>query len=118
LKPPEINQDQVLNITQPVNSSSATTVPYLWLSERAVIDADLDGKDGLELDIMRNSIYARHGRRFNTPGLQKYFNAQSWYNPVYSPKAFPIKLLSQLEQRNARYISKYQDRYQRRYFPK
>ncbi len=110
------------NITSPVIPQtilpSTTTNSYLWLSERAVIDADLEEKDGLELDIMRNSIYARHGRRFDTPGLQQYFNNQTWYNPVYSPKAFPPKLLSNLEQRNAEYISKFQDRYQRRHFPK
>jgi serine/threonine protein kinase, bacterial len=72
----------------------------------------------LQLDIMRNTIYARHGRRFNTPGLQAYFNNQDWYNPVYSPQEFPNQLLSQLEQRNAQYINQYQDRHQRRHFPK
>ncbi|MBE9198041.1 MULTISPECIES: YARHG domain-containing protein [unclassified Nodularia (in: cyanobacteria)] len=111
------------NITSPVIPPqpilpSPTINSYFWLSERSVTDADLDDKDGFELDVMRNSIYARHGRRFDTPGLQAYFNNQTWYNPVYSPKSFPPKLLSPLEQRNAEYISKYQDRNQRRYFPK
>ncbi|MBE9051990.1 YARHG domain-containing protein [Nostocales cyanobacterium LEGE 11386] len=114
------------NITSPVIQQtilpsptvSETTNNYFWLSERSVTNTDLDDKDGFELDIMRNSIYARHGRRFDTPGLQAYFNNQPWYNPIYSPKAFPPKLLSKLEQRNAEYISKYQDRNQRRHFPK
>ncbi|MEH1844507.1 MAG: YARHG domain-containing protein [Nostoc sp.] len=34
----------------------------------------MDGKDGFELDIMRNSIFASHGRRFDTPELQDHFN--------------------------------------------
>ncbi|MFN6488105.1 MULTISPECIES: protein kinase domain-containing protein [unclassified Nostoc] len=91
---------------------------YFWLSQRPVTDADLDGKNGFELDIMRNSIFAVHGRRFDTPELQDYFNSQPWYRPTYSPKAFPLKLLSTLEQQNADYISKYQDRYSLRYFKK
>ncbi|WP_414528141.1 protein kinase domain-containing protein [Nodularia chucula] len=110
------------NITSPVIPQtilpSPTTNSYVWLSERPVTDTDLVDKDGFQLDIMRNSIYARHGRRFNTPGLQEYFNNQSWYSPIYSPKAFPLQLLSPLEKRNAEYINQYQDRHQRRHFPK
>jgi serine/threonine-protein kinase len=91
---------------------------YFWLSQRLVTDADLDSKDGFELDIMRNSIFASHGRRFDTPELQDYFNNQPWYRPIYSPKAFPPKLLSKLEQENVDYLSKYQARYDLRYFKK
>ena len=108
--------------TSSVNTISpdATTAvsTYFWLSQRLVTDTDLDGKDGFELDIMRNSIFASHGRRFDTPEIQDYFNKQPWYRPIYSPKAFPPKLLSKLEQQNVEYISKYQDRYGLRYFKK
>ncbi|WP_442936725.1 YARHG domain-containing protein [Nostoc sp.] len=55
---------------------------------------------------------------FNTPELQDYFNKQPSCRPIYSPKAFPPKLLSKLEQQNLEYISKYQDRYGLRYFQK
>ncbi|MEH2247147.1 YARHG domain-containing protein [Nostoc sp.] len=67
---------------------------------------------------MRNSIFASHGRRFDTPELQDYFNNQPWYRPIYLAKAFPPKLLSKLEQQNVEYISKSQDRYGLRYFKK
>ncbi|MBN3894579.1 MAG: YARHG domain-containing protein [Nostoc sp. NOS(2021)] len=100
----------------PVNTTAVNN--YFWLSQRLVTDTDLDRKDGFELDIMRNSIFARHGRRFDTPELQDYFNKQPWYRPIYSPKAFPPKLLSKLEQQNVDYISKYQDRYGLIYFKK
>ncbi len=98
-------------------SSLTTSIPpvdpttlnnYLWLSQRLVTDADLDGKSGFELDIMRNSIFASHGRRFDNTELQNYFNNQPWYRPTYSPKTFPAKLLTKLEQQNVEYISKYQ----------
>ncbi|NMF61375.1 serine/threonine protein kinase [Brasilonema octagenarum UFV-E1] len=89
-----------------------------WLSQRTVTDADLEGKSGFELDVMRNSIFARHGRRFDTTGLQQYFDKQPWYRPLYSPKDFPTSLLSSTEQWNVEYIAEYQDRYNRRYFQK
>jgi serine/threonine protein kinase, bacterial len=97
---------------------ATNTNNYFWLSERPVTDADLDGQNGLTLDIMRNWVFARKGRRFDTPGLQEYFNNQPWYNPIYSPKEFPAKSLTKLEQRNVDYIAKYQDRYNLRYFKK
>ncbi len=90
----------------------------MWLSQRPVIDADLNDKNGVELDIMRNTIFAVHGRKFDTPGLQDYFNQQSWYTPKYSPKEFPSKLLTKLEQQNVDYIARYQDKYNVRHFKK
>lgn len=100
----------------PLTTTSVNT--YFWLSQRLVTDADLDGKDGFELDIMRNSIFASHGRRFDTPELQYYFNNQPWYRPKYSSQGFPPKLLSKFEQQNVDYINTYQDRYRLRYFKK
>lgn len=91
---------------------------YSWLSQRLVKNADLDGKNGFELDIMRNSIFARHGRRFRTIELQKYFDAQPWYPPQYLPGDFPIELLSDVEMQNVEFIAAYQDRYNKRYFTK
>ncbi|MBW4560519.1 MAG: YARHG domain-containing protein [Mojavia pulchra JT2-VF2] len=117
---------QIIETPQSPPTSTTSTPPvvnttandYSWLSQRPVTDADLNGKDGFELDIMRNSIFARYGRRFETPGLQEYFNNQPWYRPIYSPKKFQSKLLSQLERQNVDYIAKYQDRYNLRYFKK
>ncbi|MBD6615766.1 YARHG domain-containing protein [Komarekiella sp. 'clone 1'] len=125
ITPQVIKTPNISSISTPSTPFSTTSIPsvinttvnnYSWLSQRLITDADLDGKNGLELDIMRNSIFASHGRRFDTPGLQNYFNNQPWYRPIYSPKQFPSRLLSKLEQRNVEYIGKYQDRYNIRYF--
>lgn len=111
----------------PFTPSSPETLPitatpendYFWLSQRAVTDKDLDGKDGLELDIMRNWVFAYHGRRFANPGLQSYFVRKSWYRPLYSPNEFDqLSLLTALEQQNTEYIAAYQDRHHLRYFKK
>lgn len=34
-----------------------------------------------ELRLLRNEIYARHGRIFRTDWLQQYFGSQPWYDP-------------------------------------
>lgn len=65
---------------------------------------------------MRNSIFASYGRRFDNTELQNYFNNQPWYRSIHSPKIFPPKLLSKLEQQNVEYISKYQANTGLRYF--
>jgi serine/threonine-protein kinase len=134
LNPPIQQQQQVISTEQtpdfqtnitaetPTPESSSTDTnsvnQYAWLSERLVTAEDLAGKDGYELDIMRNSIFAAHGRLFETPGLQEYFNQQSWYSPKYSAKEFPRNLLSKIERDNVEYIAKYQDRNGLRYFRK
>lgn len=106
------------NIEPDTEPSLPTKVDYFWLSWRRATDADLEPMDGLSLDIMRNSVFARHGRRFNNKGLQEYFDKQSWYNPKYSPEEFPSSKLSDLERRNVEYIAEYQDRTDKKFFGK
>jgi len=67
-----------------------------WVDRRATQGtglgpADLEGKlisetmlRGLslhELRLLRNEIYARHGRIFKTLWIQQYFGGQPWYDP-------------------------------------
>jgi serine/threonine protein kinase, bacterial len=93
----------------PVTAPSTTENDSVVFSQRLVNSGDLANKTALELDIMRNSIFARHGRKFNTPGLQDYFNKQSWYRPQYSPDEFDkLKILSSIESQNISYILQYQ----------
>ncbi|WP_228055949.1 YARHG domain-containing protein, partial [Lusitaniella coriacea] len=82
---------------------------YDWLSEREVTAEDLQGKTAFELSIMRNSIFARRGRKFDARELQTYFNNQTWYNPKYEPNAFPNDVLTRIERQNAAYILQYQN---------
>ena len=118
-----ITQTNIPTQQQPV---AQTTIPkptsktnnYSWLSSRRATVADLEDMDGYTLDIMRNSIFARKGRRFSNPGLQDYFDSQPWYIPKYSPEQFSSTLLSDLERQNIEYISEYQDRTNKRFFVK
>jgi len=48
--------------------------------------ADLAGKSKEDLRLMRNEIYSRHGKTFQSADLQKYFSGKCWYkaDPGYS----------------------------------
>ena len=54
---------------------------------------------------LRNEIYARHGRRFRDPMLQRYFASFSWYKPN---DAFSENQLNATERMNAGLISQYE----------
>ncbi|GEM_PF-6480028 len=43
-------------------------------------DMELSGCSCWDLKILRNEIYARHGRKFKSKDLQDYFFAQPWYS--------------------------------------
>lgn len=77
-------------------------------SVRPLTDADLRGKSARTLTLMRNEIYAVHGRIFQRKDLQEYFQRQTWYRP--NP-TFQISWLSAVERRNAEFILAYQIRH-------
>ncbi|GBO54347.1 serine/threonine kinase [Pseudanabaena sp. lw0831] len=87
-----------------------SSAKYLFLSERAISDSDVANKSAIELDVMRNEVFARYGRRFKDPELQSYFNMQPWYKAIYEPDKFPEGLLTPTEQRNLEYIRDFQTR--------
>ncbi|MEK6335262.1 MAG: YARHG domain-containing protein [Acidobacteriota bacterium] len=48
---------------------------------KLISEAMLRGLSLHELRLLRNEIYARHGRIFKTMWIQQYFGGQSWYDP-------------------------------------
>jgi serine/threonine protein kinase len=91
-------------------TASSPSAKYLFLSERVIGEQDLANKSALELDIMRNEVFARYGRRFKDPELQSYFSSQPWYKPLYAPDQFPEELLTPIEMQNVTYIREFQSR--------
>jgi hypothetical protein len=52
------------------------------LFENKLISAQmLHGLSLNELRLLRNEVYARHGRQFQAPWLSQYFFSQPWYQP-------------------------------------
>ena len=80
--------------------------PYFM--KELLTEQDLKGKSRRELDIMRNEIYARHGRGFRRQDMRDYFCGQPWYEPVHAPDRFPDTLLTHVQNKNATLIAGYQ----------
>ena len=74
-------------------------------NSRLLTDADIAGLSAQELNYAKNEIYARHGRKFDSPELQKYFESKSWYTGIYDGRDFDSNysssLLSDIEKKNA-----------------
>jgi hypothetical protein len=71
-----------------------------WREYLATEEISTDLLDGLfveDLRVLRNEIYARHGRIFKDKELQKYFSEQPWYKP--NPE-FKDEMLTEKEYKN------------------
>ena len=78
------------------------------LSEKKLSDSDLKGKSNKELEIMRNSIYARHGYRFKRDDLSAYFSQFSWYTPKTNDMTSVYSEMSEIEKYNVDFIKKHE----------
>ncbi|HEV8431595.1 MAG TPA: YARHG domain-containing protein [Pyrinomonadaceae bacterium] len=52
-----------------------------FFENKAISEQMLRGLSLHELRLLRNEVYARHGRMFRAEWLQQYFFFQPWYNP-------------------------------------
>lgn len=68
-----------------------------YLATEDITDEMLYGLFVEDLRVLRNEIYARRGRVFKDPQLQKYFASQSWYKP--NPD-FKDEMLGEKEYKN------------------
>ena len=78
------------------------------LSERKLVDSDLDGKTKKDLEILRNSIYAKYGYKFKREDLLNYFSQFSWYNPTTRDMAEVYNSMSDVEKYNIDFIKKHE----------
>ena len=75
------------------------------LSTKLLHSYDVRGLRPDDARRLRNEIYARHGRRFSDPMLQRYFASFAWYKPN---DGFREDQLNNTERKNAELISQYE----------
>ena len=95
-------QAQTQPQTQAQTSSAEGYIPES--SQRALTESDVSGMSYDDLQMAINEIYARHGRKFNDPNIQAYFNSQSWYQGIISPEDFSDSVFSATESQNIQYL--------------
>jgi len=59
----------------------------------------------LQLKILRNEMFAVHGRVFTDPVLKKYFSSKTWYSPK---EDFAESSLTSIERKNVKRILEYE----------
>lgn len=79
---------------------------YDWLSTRYCTYDDIRYMDRGQIRVMKNSIYARHGRRFRDANLRRYFNSQRWYNGWRDE--VPSREFNRYENYNINFLLKYE----------
>ena len=73
---------EILSSAQKRQRKVALLPGDMELFERKTIsEAMLQGLSLHELRLLRNEVYARHGRQFRAEWLQQYFFEQPWYSP-------------------------------------
>lgn len=70
--------------------------------------SDLEGFSQDDCRLARNELYARHGRRFNDPNLQAYFDAFDWYEGIVEPDDFDESVMNEYEIANRDLIVQYE----------
>lgn len=81
---------------QPTKVPSPTASPVPEESEYIIPDSnsryltedELSGYTSQQLELARNEIYARHGRKFVKQQLADYFNGKSWYKGTIDSETF------------------------------
>ena len=102
----EERYDDNITITQIVDSTSPSTAGlFPHTSSRLISERELVGMTPRELKIMRNEIFARHGKIFKTKDMAEYFSLQNWYRAHAENVT-----LSEVEQFNVAVIKAYEDK--------
>lgn len=85
----------------------------LWgISSRYIDESELYDYDLDTLCLIRNEIFALHGRIFQTDYLREYFSSKSWYVPRYDGEAFDEHMfdyLNEYERANLQVILNYEE---------
>jgi len=104
-----IEQKNLLTIAEAQKRSRKIAIAPgdMELFENKPISAQmLHGLSLNELRLLRNEIYARHGRQFQAPWLSQYFFSQPWYSP---DENFKDEELSGFDKQNVETIVAYEN---------
>jgi len=106
----EIERKNIEKLTEEKNKNRKTAISIGDMDnfQNVLLTEDkLAGLTMLDLRILREEFYARHGKKFDKPGIRDYFNWRDWYKPARDQKA--IKL-NKIEQQNVDLLARYENR--------
>ena len=95
-----------LTATKSTRDNRVWGTGYDWLSTRYATYNDIRYLDGGQIRVLKNSIYARLGRKFKDANLRAYFNSCSWY--VGWRNEVPSREMNKYEKANIQFLKKYE----------
>ena len=101
-----VTQEQIKNANCPEDYFAYNGLKFSKLDSK-LTEEDLKELDKTQLRLMRNAVYARHGRTFKSVDLQSLWECYTWYkkNPKYSDS-----LLTDIDKYNIDLIQKYEQK--------
>ena len=93
------------------SASTPSDVIIQGICSRYIDVSELYNYSAGQLRLIRNEIFALHGRIFNSQDLMDYFSRKSWYVPTYSPEEFDARMfefLNDYEEANLQVILDYE----------
>lgn len=99
-----VTQEQLRNAYCPEDYFAYNSLQFSKLDSK-LTEADLKDLDKARLRLMRNAVYARHGRAFKSVDLQSLWECYTWYkkNPNYSDD-----LLTETDRYNIELIKRFE----------
>jgi hypothetical protein len=110
----DIERKNIERLTDEKNKGRHTAISIGDMDnfQNALLTEDkLAGLNILELRILREEFYARHGKKFDAPGIAEYFTWRDWYKPAKDQKS--VKL-NKIEQQNVDLLAAYESRVRER----
>jgi hypothetical protein len=74
---------------------------FPYIDARLLRESDISGLSARELGLLRNFIYARHGRPFAAPMYRGYFSQFGWYR---ADPSYTDSLLNRIERENVEIV--------------
>ena len=84
---------------------SSQAIYKLNASTQKLTEKQLKNLQKLDLEILRNAVYARHGFTFKNKTARQFFNDEAWYVPMYSDIE---KELTPLEKENIALLQRFE----------
>lgn len=101
-----VTQEQLENAYCPEDYFAYNGLKFSKLDSKLTAE-DLKDFDKAQLRLMRNAVYARHGRTFKSVDLQSLWNCYTWYKPN---KNYSDELLTEVDKYNIELIQKFESK--------
>lgn len=106
----DFTKESIEDFTDVLPDETIDISEYILFNSDSIMltETDLEFLSDRELELARNEIYARHGRKFNTDYIQQYFDSKSWYKGTIDADKFDDSVLNDIEKYNIEFIRNYE----------